>query len=234
MQIGTDFPKIEFEWFGLELLEPNAFIGDFILFLYSVYAIYRVLGLKKESEFHRSWVLFFVFFGASFLLGGFGHLLYNYWGVPGKTPSWFLSIIATFYIEKAMISLLQLEVKRKKLLTISKIKLMLALVGMLLLMISIDLEKDYSKAIIVPTINSTIGLFYALGVIAYSLSKKFTGMSPFIISVFTLFPAAVFQMLKINIHPWMDKNDVTHLLLLLALWLYLIGIKNTTERNSNV
>ena len=35
MLIGKDFDKIEFSFFGLNLLEPNAFIGDSITVSYT-------------------------------------------------------------------------------------------------------------------------------------------------------------------------------------------------------
>lgn len=233
MQIGADFPKIEFELLGFELLEPNTFIGDTVLFVFSMYAAYQVFRLQKEHLFHRSWFLFFVVFGIGFFVGGFGHLFYNYWGIPGKIPSWVLGVIAVFLIERAMISLIDHNSLKKTLSLISKVKLILALAGVLLVLCFVDLSVDYSKGMIVPTINSTIGLFGALGILAFVLSKRISGMTPFIVSVIVLIPAAVIQAMKINIHPWFDKNDLSHFLLLIALFLYLKGVKIITERNSN-
>lgn len=234
MLIGADFPKIEFELLGLELLEPNSFIGDTVLFIFSVYAANQVARIQKPSLFHKSWFLFFIVFGTSFLLGGFGHLLYNYWGIPGKTPSWFLGVIAVYFIERAMISLMEREALKRALNIVSKIKLTLALISVFIVLVLVDLEADYSKGMIVPTINSTIGLVGTLGVLAIALSKRINGMSPLILSVIILIPAAVIQGMKINLHPWFDKNDFSHVLLLIALFLYIKGIKIITERNPNV
>lgn len=233
MLIGKNYPKIEFEAFGLDLLEPNSFIGDTILFLVSIYAAYRVNKITNKTLFHRSWIAFFLLFGFSFFFGGLGHLLYNYWGIPGKTPSWYLGVIAVFFIEKAMISLSFSKSLKFILGWISKIKLILALLGVTMVLFYVDLEADYSKGMLVPTINSTIGLIGTLGVLAATYMKSYKGMSYFIASVLTLFPAAIIQGMKINIHQWFDKNDLSHVLLMIAIILYLKGIMKVTERNSN-
>ena len=44
MLIGKDFNKIEFSFLGLELLEPNAFIGDLIIL---ITALFLVSKLRK-------------------------------------------------------------------------------------------------------------------------------------------------------------------------------------------
>lgn len=233
MLIGNNYPKIEFEAFGLDLLEPNSFIGDTILFFVSVYAAYRVNKITNKTLFHRSWIAFFLLFGFSFFFGGLGHLLYNYWGIPGKTPSWYLGVIAVFFIEKAMISLSFSKSLKSILGWISKIKLILALLGVTMVLFYVDLEADYSKGMLVPTINSTIGLVGTLGVLAATYMRSYDGMPYFIASVLTLFPAAIIQGMKINVHQWFDKNDLSHVLLMIAITLYLKGIMKVTERNSN-
>ena len=225
MLIGENYDKIEFELFGMELLEPNAFIGDTLLFLVSFYFYYKIGRSKKLDVFTLNWQRFYLLFGISFFLGGFGHVLYNYWGIPGKTPSWYLSVLAVFCIETAMIFLCENEKIKGLLSVISKVKLILALLGVTTVLITVDLMADYSKGMLVPTINSTIGLVGTLGLLGYQLSKKIPGFRFLWMSIFVLLPAALIQVMKINVHPWFDKNDVGHLLLILSLWVYYRGIR---------
>ena len=75
MIIGSDFQPIQFDFFGFSLLEPNTFIGDILLFGIT-FAFY--LKIQKTSTFNIFWSKFFFYTGVSFLLGGFGHLLFNY------------------------------------------------------------------------------------------------------------------------------------------------------------
>lgn len=226
MLIGQDFDKIEFEFLGLDLLEPNSFIGDFLIFIVAMVFAYKTFRFGKQNVFFVNWTYFFLIFGVGFLLGGLSHLLYNYWGIPGKTPSWYLSILAVFFLEKAMISLHQNKGRKRLFLTLSKVKLGLALVAALAVSIFVDLEADYSKGMQVPTINSTIGLAATLGFLAYTYSKKIKGFKYFLISVPILIPAAFFQAMKINFHPWFDKNDATHTLIFISTLFYFAGIKS--------
>jgi hypothetical protein len=41
MIIGADFPKIEFSLFGLDLVEPNAFIGDTLILAVALFFAYK-------------------------------------------------------------------------------------------------------------------------------------------------------------------------------------------------
>lgn len=224
MLIGKDFDKISFEWMGLELLEPNAFIGDTLLFTLSLAIWIRLRRIPSKERFFSGWRQFFLLFGISFLFGGFGHLLYNYWGIPGKTPSWYLTLFATYGIEQAMISIHPEERKRLLFTKISQIKLALAIVGVTAVSLFVNLAADYSKGMLVPTINSTVGLIWTLGFLGYQYSLKNKELRVLWISVLILFPAAVIQAVKFNIHPWFDKNDFGHVLLMISLMMYYRGV----------
>lgn len=39
MRIGQDFDKLQFDLFGLHLVEPNTFVGDTIIFLRYVFCL---------------------------------------------------------------------------------------------------------------------------------------------------------------------------------------------------
>ncbi len=226
MLIGEDYPKIELEFIGLDLLEPNAFIGDTLIFIFAIFFAYRLSKIKQPSAFFKYWRYFFIIFGIGFFLGGLGHLLYNYWGIPGKTPSWYLGIIAVFFVEKAMISIYPNDKYRKIFLSISKVKLILAIAGALAVSLFVDLESDYTQGMKVPTINSTLGLVSTLGVLGFIYARKIRGFRYFWISVLILIPAAIFQAIKLNLHQWFDKNDASHLLLIFGLFLYYAGIRS--------
>lgn len=225
MLIGENFEKIQFELFGLELLEPNAFIGDTVLFLVALFFAIKTYNMGRTLPFFTQWTGFFLLFGIGFFFGGLGHLFYNYWGIPGKTPSWFLGVAATYFIERAMISLVEEPQQQKRFSQLSNAKFILACLGVLLVTWFVDLEIDYSKGMIVPTLNSTIGLVFALGYLGYTFSKKIVGFKWFWMSVLILFPAALLQGFKINLHPWFDKNDFSHLLLIISLFFYYQGVK---------
>ena len=109
MLIGQDFEKIEFPLFGYEFLEPNAMYSDLLITLFALYFAYHTSRYFKQTQldFFKYWKYFFLVFGIGFFFGGLGHFCYNYWGIPGKIPGWYISgITSPMLIEFAMASLL--------------------------------------------------------------------------------------------------------------------------------
>ncbi len=229
MLIGADYEKIEFEFLGLDLLEPNSFVGDFIIFTFSFIFAYKVSKML-QTNFVKNWKYFFIVFGIGFLFGGLGHLMYNYWGVPGKYIGWFAGMTSVFLIEKAMLPFLSNPKLVKTLLLFSKIKFILAIIAEILVIYYVDLEQDYSVAMKVPIINSTIGLVYTLAILGFVFSKKITpGFRFFLYSVLIMLPSLVFQSQKISFAPWFDKNDISHIFLLVGVIFYYLGVKSVAN-----
>ena len=225
MIIGEDFPKIEFEMLGLELVEPNAFIGDTILFLTAIYFAFKIAKYPHQSTFTKNWRLFFLIFGVSFLFGGIGHTFYNYLGIAGKYPSWHLGIVAIYFLEKAMISLHPEEAFRKRFYTLILVQMLTALIAEIAVCMFVDLEPDVSLGLKVPSLNSFIGLFFGLGVLGLKYVKLYgQGFYYFFVSLFVLVPAAVSQTVKLNFAQWFDRNDLSHLSLLFGLIFYYKGV----------
>lgn len=225
MRIGSDYPKIRWETNDWVFLEPNALIGDVLLFSVSMYLGYKIYQ-RKECLFYRWWSRFFFCFGIAFLCGGFGHFLFEYTGIIGKYPSWYLGMVATFCIERSMIEL-QIENVRSRFKTIVGIKLLLGILLESYLLIGLGPNEDVSKGLIVPTLYTVIGLGFALGYLGYTYQKKIDNSFKWLWwSALILLPSALFQGLKINIHPWFDRNDVSHILLIVSLIMYYQGIKN--------
>ncbi len=226
--IGQDFPKIEWHILGLDLLEPNAMIGDIVLFTTSLYIARQIdLNFGRHS-FYRNWRRFFLCFGWSFLFGGFGHLFYNYLGLWGKYPSWILGMVATYFLSKAIISLWP-QAKQKT--TFERFALALLLIGMcieVIVFMTVDLSIDQSKGLFVPTLISGIGLIFSLVFLGAHYQKTIHPNFKFLwIAALTLLPNAFIQSQKINLNQWFDRNDFSHVLLFISLLLYFHTIKTT-------
>jgi hypothetical protein len=81
---------------------------------------------------------------------------------------------------------------------------------------------------IFPTYNAIIGLGGSLGILAVIYQGRYTkDFKYFWYGALSFFPSAIIQGLKLNIHPWFDRNDLSHLLLLIGLFFYYKGIKST-------
>ncbi|MCO5259360.1 MAG: hypothetical protein M9916_04390 [Crocinitomicaceae bacterium] len=229
MQIGTDFPKIEFQLFGLDLLEPNGIIGNTLIFLLSFFFFFKVKKLKKDGDatFIKNWRLFYLTFGITFFTGGLGHLFYNYFEVAGKIPSWFISFFSPYYIEQAMITIYPNKEKQPLFRKISRLKLILFICAEAVLLINYDISHKPELGLIIPSLSSILGLVTCLGVLGLyykkAIHRSFINLwYAMLVLLFSLLP----QVFKFNIHPYWDRNDLSHFLLLFTLILYYLAIKH--------
>ena len=226
MLIGTDFDKIEFQIFGLNLAEPNAFIGDFILGVIAFYLIIKIHRLNSSMPFFKNWKLFFVTLGTGFFLGGIGHSMFLYFGVYGKYSGWLLSIISVSYLEAAIFSIHPNSEKGKLLLVVSKIKMFVAVSLEIGVFVFVNLTNDPQLGLWVPLINSGIGFIFCFGYISHKYQKSITNSFRNLKIVLALLvPAAIIQYLKISIFPWLDRNDIGHFLLAITFFMYWKAIK---------
>ena len=172
MIIGQDFEKMRFSAFGLDLLEPNAIIGDLLIFFLSLFFAFKVYPLISTKKFYKYWFYFFIVFGFGFLLGGLGHLFFNYWGIPGKYAGWYFSVFSVFFAEQAMLDAWQ-NLKLKALFQkISVVKLFIVLIAMFLFYNYSNLEADEQRGLLIPAANSFVGLFSTVGILSWQLQTK--------------------------------------------------------------
>jgi hypothetical protein len=226
MRIGEDYPKIEWDFMGYQLLEPNAFIGDTIIALIALILFYKSKKIynRSKNSYNLFWMFFFLVFGIGFFVGGISHLLYNYIGIQGKYGAWYLGIVSSFFLELAMVS----QLYRHKYLfeKIVVLKAILAIILLTALIASTDLSATPLKGLVIPTINSFIGLVFTLAYLGYRYTRtKSKGFRYLYWSILVLLPTVLFQGLKINFHPWLDRNDVSHILIIITLILYYTSLR---------
>ena len=230
MLIGKDFDKIETTIYGYKFLEINAFYGDTLILIVALFLAFKVSKLGKSEPFFNNWKWFFIIFGVGFFLGGLGHFMFNYWGLPGKYASWYLGIFAVYFLERAVISIYKNETWKRRFSSFFIIKLVFALLGATCVFVFVDISQDPQKGLIVPTINTIIGLGLVVGTVGYYYQKTISSSFKYLwISALVLIPTAVIQSKKINIHQWFDRNDVSHILLIVSLFLYYKAIKGYSE-----
>lgn len=227
MRIGEDYPKIEWEFAGLHLLEPNAAIGDALIVLVSFYCYYRI---HKKHPFYKNWSLFYLFLGSSFLTGGLGHLLFNYFGLFGKSFSWLLGVVATFYVEQAMLVFWPKEHQRIRFKQVSRIKTGAFLALEIMMLVTLKADQDPALGLLLPTVNSILGMGLCLGGLAYYYQRNIhRDFRFFWYGTLILLPNAAIQGLKLNLDRWFDRNDLSHVLLLFGLIIYYVGLKKLTK-----
>lgn len=225
--IGKNFDKIEFELFGLDLLEPMAMIGDGLMGLLSLFFAYKLFKLNSAAKFYYFWIIFYIIFGVGAIFGGLGHTFYNQLGIVGKVPSWALGPLTAFFIERAFISVHWVEKIRKRLLFWSNVKLVIAYVACTLLFLFTTGEKQTTLPFIPIAINTMIGVVGVAGILSVKYHKNISrSYRYFWIGVLVLIPTAFIFLLKINPHQWFDKNDFSHLLFMIGITFFYWGIKS--------
>lgn len=230
MLIGQDYDKLQWDVFGLHLVEQNTFIGDVIIFIVAIYFFFRIKRNFVLSPFNTNWMRFYLFFALGFGLGGFGHLFFNYLGLPGKYPAWFLGMVASFFIERAMISIYPKTEKRSLFNKLALTKLIVFSIAEIILLSTLDMEAKPERGLIIPTLSSVLGLGLALGLLGAMYQRKIHSSFKFLwIGALVIVPSAIFQALKINPAQWFDRNDVSHVLLLSGLIIYFQTIKGYAE-----
>jgi hypothetical protein len=230
MLIGSNYEKIKFKAFNLDLLEPICMLGDLLIAAFCFYFAYRIIKMNNKALFFYYWRWFFITLGISIILGGFGHLLYNYTGAFGKWFGWLGSIFSSIFLEMAFISIYPKTKVKKILYVISYVKLLLMVVIELLIFSLADIDKNQALGLIVPSINSFVGIGCCAGYLGYYYQKTISkNFKYFWIGVLVLIPTTIFQLFKINPHQYFDRNDLSHLILILSLIVFYQGVKKLSK-----
>lgn len=203
---------IRFELFGLQLQEPMAVITNSMIAVFCFIAYFRLR--KWEGAANRWWRLFYLIFGVSTFLGGMGHALFPYFGMYGKFPSWTLGCLANVCAARGMLELTPgAEPKRSEILFVwakSGLLLVLAIITQKFLFVAVDAILTY--------------IVYT-GIFAWQLRKKgLEEMKFMVIGVIILLPSAFIFLLKLNPHKWLNKDDLSHLLMLVCIYFFYKGM----------
>lgn len=196
--------KIEFSFWGLSLLEPMAMVTNLLVVSACIYGYVYVIGPKVT--FFRQFFLFFAF--ASFF-GGLSHLFWNYWGFYGKITPWFFGVVATSFLTYAMFDLFDFRNRTKRILAAavvfkSILVLVLAYWNWNFLVVAID---TIASLLLACGLGSTILYFKGINEQAKHI----------LIGVLFMLPAAVVFLLKVDVHLWLNREDLSHLFIAFGL-----------------
>lgn len=228
--IGADFPKIQFEMFGMQLLEPMAFVTDTFMAILSIYYAFKVSKIKSNLLFYKYWKTFFLVFGVGAFLGGLGHTFFNQWGVIGKIPSWLFGPASIFFAEKAMISSHWDEKKKSLFNKISNYKMLVVYILWASILLFGNEEKISTQPFLPIAINTIVGMLVFVGYLGYKYTEKFSvSFKYFWLGILIMLPTAFIFLMKINVHQWFDKNDFSHILFCFGITYFYIGINKLSK-----
>ena len=206
--------KIAFDLFGLHLLEPMALITNWMM---SAFSLFAYLKLKNAAATHDVvyWKKFFFWFAISTFFGGIGHLFFNYFDILGKFPNWITGVLSGYFAGKAIIVNLKNNALEKK------CELFLIIKGAILLLASIA-----TLNFVFVAVDAIITYVIFCGFMANSLYKKgIVELKYMTYGVLVCLPSIFIFFFKINPHRWLNKDDLSHLLMLACIIFFYIGAK---------
>lgn len=210
---------IEFDFLGLHLQEPMALILNWIIAGFCIFAFTKLGRFKNEANFF--WRLFYLTFGLSTFFGGLGHLFFQYAGFFGKYPSWIFGCLANGFAAMAMLRFKGISQPKDYAFALIWIK------SLALCAVSILTQKFIFTAI-----DAIITYISYTGVYAFILKKRHPEaafLKKFIIGVCILTPSAFIFILKLNVHQWLNKDDLSHILMLVTIYYFYLGAKEWGE-----
>jgi len=214
--------KIEFEMWGLQLLEPMALILNLVMSFQS-FLYYQKIRASFASPFSAYFSKFFLFISISTFFAAWSHLFYNYLGLVGKIPGWATSIISISMLEYAMVIYLY---PKGNILLKSIIAILIASAFGLLI---------FELKFLWVAIHTAIGIVLFLGIPFSIRIAKGTDQVGFFfwgfISLLILLPVEV---LRLNLHPWFQHHEISHIFMICALYCFSKGVRQTELMSSKV
>lgn len=203
--------KIEFPFFGFELLEPMALVTNGLVALVCFFGLHRAraLGLTK-------WFYFFVFFATASLCGAFSHLFWNYWGFYGKILPWFFGVLSSGFLVAAMVDLFGFNLRIKKFIYAT-----LVFKGVVVL----SYAYLYWNFLFV-AVDTIFSLFVACGIgsfiLYFVLNRK--ELRKMLLGFLVMLPSAAVFLFKLDIHLWLNREDLSHILIATGLYFFVLNL----------
>lgn len=205
---------IQFEFLGLHLQEPMAIVTNGLLSLFSFFA-FSQLKKTKQSKAHFFWSLFYLTFAISTFFGALGHAFFQYFDVIGKFPCWITGAIANGFAAMGMLHFKGFSEPKKNSFAIVWIKSLTLLIVALI-----------TKKFVFVAIDAILTYIIYTGVYGYILFKRGAlSVKWMVIGVLVLLPSAFVFLLKLNIHRWLNKDDLSHLLMLGGIICFYLAMK---------
>lgn len=193
-------------------------ITNWMIAFFCFFAFFRIKWSRSYPL--RAFRLFYLVLGISMIFGGLGHLLYQYSGVYGKIPSWILGTLAGYYIGKGILYYWRRRPSYRFLnifLIVKSITLLvLSLVFLKFIFVAVDVIITY---ILYP------------GYIAFRLwMRNKSEMKFFVYGVIILFPSMFIFLMNVNLHRFLNRDDLSHVLMLFCIMFFYEGIKRLNMR----
>ncbi|MES2589021.1 MAG: hypothetical protein V4622_08575 [Bacteroidota bacterium] len=212
------FEIIEFSFAGLTLQEPMALVFNWAITVFSLYAFFSIRWSDSYSS--KQFKNFYLCLAISTFLSGFGHVLFQYFGIFGKYPAWILAVTSGYFISQGILYYYR---NHKSYLLL---KYFLIIKSVILLTLSL-----INKTFLFIAIDSILTYLLYCGYLTGRLwAKNNLDMQYFVYGILVLIPSAFIFLLNINLHRYLNRDDLSHVLMLICIILFYYGVKKMNMR----
>ena len=209
------------QWMGITILEPVTVVTNLIITAVCIFAFLRIRKLPRSSNIQTLFLYFFLLMGTATATGGIlGHGFLYITGIYGKLPGWYISMFAIAFIERAAI------VHSRPLMPgyWGKFFSVLNYAEVITFMILVFRTLNFHFV----ELHATYGLFIVVfSFELYTFIKTKDPGSRYIFGATILAAtAAITNLLRLSVDRWFNYNDVSHVLMAFAIYLYYLGAMN--------
>jgi len=211
--------------FGLFILEPMTAFTDFIITVLCISVCFSLRKITDNCNSIKPWILFFLLMGVSTFLGGNAHAFFSYLDGTPYTILWLtmhlVSGLAIYFAQTATIVSELKSFAHKRFLTF------LPLVQYIIFSVLTLWLQDFSTV----KINTAIGMSLILLVNLNSYHKGSKANGYIAAGILVSFLTAAVHGTRFSFNAWFNYNDVSHVLIMISLYLMFFGVWMKTISN---
>lgn len=204
----------EITLFDYLIQEPMGLLTDWLITAFSIFWGLKLLALNGNSK-HLAY--FFILLGLSTLFGGAAHGFFYKFGISLHRVAWITSALALFMLQIAVLRLFS-DFLQKVMLAFSVFQLVFF--GILFTL---------SDKFMYTGINLAVGLLFVVLPFVWRKNERFdlsVLRRNFSIGISILLLPGILVALRFNPHKWLNSNDLSHLIIILALYFLYKGARS--------
>lgn len=208
----------EITLFDYLIQEPMGLITDWLITAFSVYWGLKLSARKDDS---RHFAYFFILLGLSTFFGGAAHGFFYKFGINLHRVAWISSALALFMLQMAVLRLFN-DFIQKVMLAFSVFQL-----------IFFGILFTFSDKFMYTGINLAVGLLFVVLPFLWRKNERYdlrVLRRNFSIGIAVLLLPGILVAMRINPHKWLNSNDLSHLIIIVALYFLFKGARHIPVR----
>lgn len=210
--------KTSVELWDIQILEPVTVVTDLLVSVVCLYAYFKLRKLKTQSAAVKLFAYYFLTLSLATASGGIvGHGLQNTLGFGWKVPTWIISMISITFIERtAIIHARPLLSKRttRFFLTFNIVELITMVVAAISTLNFLLVEAQAAFGLLAIVFSFELYIF---------IKKRNEESRILLIAVGVSALPAIVHLSKFSIDRWFNYNDIAHVLMAVAAYVFYLG-----------